>query len=104
MSLSRCTATRGETEADNAASEARTRVYFLIPRDDDNQVAAAVGSDIAVEAAAGKRQAVVRNPPVDNAVDTAEEVAARNSGVDNPADYTATTVRIPAAVVPAEVR
>lgn len=37
-------------------------------------------------------------------MDTAEQVAARNSGVDNPADYTATEVRIPVAVVPAEVR
>lgn len=57
-----------------------------------------------MEAAAGKRQAAVHNPSVDSAVDTAEEVVARNLGVDNPVDYTATTVRIPAAVVPAEVR
>lgn len=37
-------------------------------------------------------------------MDTAEQVVARNSGVDNPADYNATEVRIPVAVVPAEVR
>lgn len=57
-----------------------------------------------MEAAAGKRQAAVHNPPVDSAADTAEEVVARNSGVDNPVDYIAITVRIPVAVVPAEVR
>lgn len=53
---------------------------------------------------AGKRQAVPRNPPVHSAVDTAEEMVTRNSGVDNPVDYTATTVRIPVAVLPADVR
>lgn len=35
-SLSRCTAARDETQAERAVSEARTRVYFVIPRDDDN--------------------------------------------------------------------
>lgn len=57
-----------------------------------------------MEAAAGKRQTVARNPPVHSAVDTVEEVVMRNSGVDNPEDYTATTVRIPVAVLPVDVR
>lgn len=57
-----------------------------------------------MEAAAGKRQAVARNPPVHSAVDTVEQVVMRNSGVDNPADYTATTVRIPVAGLPADVQ
>lgn len=100
MSLSRCTAAQGEAGADNAALEERMRVYFVIPRDDtEAAAAAAAGTGIA----AGKRQVAVRNP-VDSAADTAVGVVAYNSGVDNPAGYTAVVVHIPVVVAPVEVR
>jgi len=116
-SLSHCTAARDEAGADNATLEERTRVYFVIPREDDTEAgaaagagaaaaaaaAAAAGTGIAAEAAADKRQVAVRNP-VDSAADTAEGVVTYNSGVDNPAGYTAVVVHIPVVVAPAEVR
>lgn len=114
--------------AATAAAVARTRVCSAIPGDNDSEAVAAVGTctvvaaavqaavgictvvEAAVQAAAevqaaavDKRQVVVRNP-VGSVADTVEGVAVRNSGVDNPADYTAPVVRILAAVAPAGVR
>lgn len=120
MSLSRCTAARGEVEADSAVSVARTRVYFVTPGDNDSEAARAAAActgtaaeaavRAAVETAADKRQVAVHNP-IDSAADgvrTAEGVAVRNSEVGivgNPADYTApAAARIPAAVALAGVR
>lgn len=111
MSLSHCIAARGEVEADNAASMVRMRVHFPIPGGNDSGAAAAVDIDTVVEAAAevaaeaaavDKRQVAVRNL-VDSAADT-EELAVRNSGVGNPADYIAPAARTPAAVASAGVR
>lgn len=114
-SLSHCIAARGEVEADSAASVVRTRVYFPIPRGNDSEAAAALGTgtvveaavqaavQVAVEAAVDKRQVAVRNL-VDSAAGTVEGLAVRNSGVGNPADYIAPAVHTPAAVAPAGVR
>lgn len=65
-------------------------------------VEAEVDTDTAVEVAAGKRQVVPRNP-VDSVAGIAEG-RARNSGVDNPEDYTEAAARIPVGVAPAGVR